>query len=119
MSSKYVGFLILALTVLIGASGCGSTSFGEVTYGDGALQVHVENTAGPVEDAVLQVTVVEVGALEQHEVFSGARYINLDQGENDYAISVDLEPGSYRVFLTIFVGQERRTSVIRDLEVAA
>ena len=68
---------------------------------------------------MLEVTVVEVGALEQHEVFSGARYINLDQGENDYAISVDLEPGSYRVFLTIFVGQERRTSVIRDLEVAA
>ena len=119
MSSKYVGFLILALTVLIGASGCVSTSFGEVTYGDGALQVHVEHTAGPVEDAVLQVTVVEVGALEQHEVFYGARYINLDQGENDYAISVDLEPGSYRVFLTIFVGQERRPSVIRDLEVAA
>jgi len=119
MSSKYVGFLILALIVLIGAAGCLSTSFGEVTYGDGALQVHVENTAGPVENAVLQVTIMETGALEQHEVFSEARYINLDQGGNDYTISVDLEPGSYRVFLTIFVGSERRTSVIRDLEVAA
>ena len=116
--SRYMGFLILALAALAGAAGCLSTAFEEVTYSDGALRIHVENTAGPVENAVLQVTIMEVGAFEQHEAFSEARYINLDQGENEYTVAVDLEPGSYRAFLTIFVGQERRTSVIRDLEVA-
>ena len=116
--SRYVGFLILALAVLTGAAGCLSTAFGEVTYSGDALQVRVENTDRPVENAVLQVTIMEVGALEQHEVLSEARYINLDGGENEYMVPVDLQPGSYRLFLTIFVDGERRTSVIRDLEVA-
>lgn len=119
MSSRYVVFLILTLVVLIGASGCLSTAFGEVTYDGDALQLHVENSAGAVKDAVLQVTIMEVGALEQHEVFSEARYINLDVGNNAYTVPVDLESGSYKLFLTIFVGNERRTSIIRDLEVAA
>ncbi len=117
--SRYIGFLILALAVLAGTAGCLSTAFEEVTYSDGALRIHVENTAAPVENAVLQVTIMEVGAFEQHEVFSEARYINLDQGQNEYTVPVDLQSGSYRLFLTIFVGNERRASVIRDLEVAA
>ena len=119
MSSKYVGFLILALVVLTGAAGCLSTTFQEVTYGGDALRVSVENTDRPVENSVLQVTIMEVGALEQHEVFSEARYIALDRGQNEYTVPVDLQPGSYKLFLTIFVDGERRTSVIRDLEVAA
>ena len=119
MSSKHVSLLVLALAVLAGAAGCLSTAFGEVTYSGDALQVHVEQTGEPVENAVLQVTIMEVSALEQQEVFSEARYINLDTGENEYTIPVDLQPGSYKVFLTIFVGDERRTSIIRELEVAA
>lgn len=116
--SKYVGFLILALVALIGAAGCLSTAFQEVTYDGGALQISVENVDKPVENAVLQVTIMEVGALEQHEVFSEARYINLDREQNKYTVQVDLQPGSYKLFLTIFVDDERRTSIIRDLEVA-
>lgn len=119
MSSKYMNLLILTLAVLAGSAGCLSTAFGEVIYSGDALQVHVENTGEPVQNAVLQVTIMEVSALEQHETFSGARYIDLDRGENEYTIPVNLQPGSYRVFLTVFVGDERRTSVIRELEVAS
>lgn len=118
MSIKYVSLLLMALAALSGAAGCLSTSFGEITYSGGALQVHVENTGEPVENAVLQVMIMEVGALEQHEAFSEARYIDLERGANEYTVPVDLEPGSYRAFLTIFVGNERRASIIRDLEVA-
>ncbi|MCT8337245.1 hypothetical protein FKB36_06990 [Methanoculleus sp. Afa-1] len=119
MSGKYTIFLILAVAALTGAAGCLSTSFGEVTYSGGTLQVQVENTGEPVENAVLQIRIMEVSALEQHEVFSEARYIDLERGENEYTISVDLQPGSYRVYPTVFVGNERRGSVIRDLEVTA
>ncbi|MCC7556100.1 MULTISPECIES: hypothetical protein [Methanoculleus] len=119
MSRIYTILLILALAALAGAAGCLSTSFGEVTYSGDALQVHVENAGEPVENAVLQVTIMEVGALEQREAFSEARYIDLVTGENKYTIRVDLQPGSYKGFLTVFVGNERRASVIRDLEVTA
>ena len=116
--SRYVGFLILTLAALTVAAGCLSTGFGEVTYGGDALQVRVENTGRPVENAVLQVTVTEVGALEQHEILSEARYVNLAPGENEYSVPVNLQPGTYRLFLTIFIDGERKASVIRDLEVA-
>ncbi|WP_048113405.1 hypothetical protein [Methanoculleus sp. MH98A] len=119
MPRTYTILLILALAALAGAAGCLSTSFGEVTYSGDALQVHVENPGEPVENAVLQVTIMEVSALEQHEAFSEARYIDLVTGENEYTIRADLQPGSYKAFLTIFVGSERRASVIRDLEVTA
>ena len=117
MSGRYLVLLILALVTLIGTSGCLSTTIGEISYERGSLQLHVENAAEPVEDAVLQVTIMEVDMLEQREVYSEARYIDLDAGENTYTLHVDLQPGSYKLFLTIFVGDERRTSVIRDLEV--
>jgi len=111
-------FLIPVLAVLAAAAGCLSTTFQEVTYEGDALEIFVENTDNPVENAVLQVTIMEVEALEQNKVFCKARYINLDHGQNEYTIPVDLEPGSYKIFLTIFVGDERRASVIRNLEVA-
>lgn len=118
MSRRYAIYLILALAAFISAVGCLSTSFGEVAYSDGVLQVHVENDGEPVRNAVLQLTIMEVSAFEQHEVFSEARYIDLGQGVNEYTIWADLYPGSYKVFLTVFVGSERRTSVIRTLEVS-
>jgi hypothetical protein len=118
MSRKHAAFLILALAVLTGAAGCLTTTFQDVIYDGDALQIAVENRDEPVEKAVFQVTIIEVGSLEQNKVFCQAQYIDLDRGLNEYTVPVDLQPGSYRLFLTIFVGDERRGSVIRDLEVA-
>jgi len=118
MSRRYAIYLILALVALISVVGCLSTSFGEVAYSDGVLQVHVENNGEPVRNAVLQLTIMGVSAFEQHEVFSEARYIDIGQGANEYTIRADLQPGSYKIFLTVFAGSERRASVIRNLEVS-
>lgn len=107
-----------ALAVLAASAGCLATAIGEVTYDGEALQVAVENSGEPVENAVLQVKIMEVDLFEQQKVFSQARHINLDSGENNYSIEVDLQPGTYRAFLNIFIGDERGASVIRDLEVA-
>lgn len=118
MSRRYLALLVLVLAILIGAAGCLSTTVHEVTYEDGDLEITVESTDEPVENAVLLVTVMKVEAFEQNEVYRKPRYIDLDRGLNVYTVPVDLQPGSYKIFLTIFVGNERRASVIRDLEVA-
>jgi len=118
MSGRYTGLLILVtLVVLATSAGCLTTAIGEATYDGEALQIAVENTGDPVENAVLQVKIMEVDHFEQKEVFSEARYIDLDTGENNYSTEVDLQPGRYRAFLIIFIGNERSASVIRDLEV--
>jgi hypothetical protein len=118
MSRRYLALLVLVLAILIGAAGCLSTTVHGVTYEDGDLEITVESTDEPVENAVLLVTVMKVEAFEQNEVYRKPRYIDLDRGLNVYTVPVDLQPGSYKIFLTIFVGNERRASVIRDLEVA-
>lgn len=118
MSRIYVPFLLLAVTLFtIGAAGCLSTTFQEVTYGEGGLEVGVENSGDPVKDAVLQVTVMRVERFEQTEVYCKARYVNLGHGLNIYTFPVELQPGSYKLFLIAFVGDERRASVIRSLKV--
>lgn len=118
MSWKYVPLLILILTAFAGAAGCLSTTFQEVTYGDDGLEISVENSGKPVENAVLQVTIMKVEGFKQSEVYRKAQYVDLDSGRNAYTIPVDLEPGSYKLFLIVLVGDERKASVIRDLEVA-
>lgn len=118
MSWKYVPLLILILTAFAGAAGCLSTTFQEVTYGDGGLEISVENSGKSVENAVLQVTIMKVEGFKQSEVYRKAQYVDLDSGRNVYTIPVDLEPGSYKLFLIVLVGDERKASVIRDLEVA-
>ncbi|NLA38193.1 MAG: hypothetical protein GX882_02170 [Methanomicrobiales archaeon] len=115
--SRYTGFLILILAVLAGSAGCLSTTFQEVTYGGDGLEIYVENADEPFESAVLQVTIMKVEALTQSEVFRKAQYVNLDSGRNVYTFPVDLEPGSYKLFLLVLTGNERRASVIRELEV--
>ncbi len=118
MSWKYVPLLILILAVLTGAAGCLSTTFQEVTYEGDGLEIAVENADKPIENAVLQVTIMRVEGFTQSEVLRKAQYVNLDSGRNVYTFPVDLEPGSYKLFLIVLVGNERRASVIRNLEVA-
>ncbi|KUG19878.1 hypothetical protein ASZ90_010380 [hydrocarbon metagenome] len=116
MSHTKTILLLLILCATAGAAGCITASFGEITYNGSALTIRAENAHEPA-DAVLQVTVASVDTLVQDEVYKQARYVSLDRGANEYTIPVELEPGKYRVYLQLFVGDDRRASVIRDLEV--
>jgi hypothetical protein len=109
--------MILILAAIVGTAGCLSTTIGAATYDGKALHISADSTSDPVENAVLQVVVMEVEALSQTEVFKEARYVNLDRGTNEYTVPVALQPGTYKVFITIFVESDRRASVIRELEV--
>jgi hypothetical protein len=117
MLGKHISFLIVILAALVGIAGCLSTTIGAATYDGESVHIGVDNTDEPIENAVLQVVIVELQGLSQEEVFKEARYVNLDSGPNEYAVQVDLQPGTYKLFLTVFVGNDRRASVIRELEV--
>ncbi|WP_128693926.1 hypothetical protein [Methanoculleus taiwanensis] len=116
MSHSYTVFCILLLAAFIGAAGCLGIGFGDVTYDGEALHVEVESSRN-VTDAVLQVTLTEIGGFEQRQLFSEATYIDLAVGTNEYTVPVELAPGTYRIYLYLFIGDERGASVIRDLEV--
>ncbi len=116
MSHKTTVFCILLLFAVIGVAGCLGTGFGDLTYDGEALHVQVESSRNAT-DAVLQVTLTEIDGFEQRQIFSEATYVDLAAGTNEYTVPVELAPGTYRVYLYLFIGDERGASVIRDLQV--
>lgn len=118
MASKGIAAFsaMICLCVLAWTAGCTGTGFGEVTYADGNLQVTVDNSAEPLE-ATLQVTIFETGGFKQTEVENFARVVTFPTGKTVYTFPVDLEPGTYKLYLYITRGTTRTISVIRDITV--
>jgi hypothetical protein len=111
-------FALLCLAALALTAGCvvGEATFGPVEYDHGNLTVTVV-TGVPIVHADLQVTVSALDALQQREVFAEARYVDLTAGTNRFTYAVDLPDGSYRCYLHLYDGQQRRGAVIRELTV--
>jgi len=107
----------MALCLLAAASGCVATRFEGIDYRDQELRILADNEGAPAAEAVLQVGIARVNGFEQTEIYRQAMYVPLVSGVNEYTVPIELEPGSYRVYLHLFVGSDRRASVIRDLEV--
>ncbi len=109
---------LLCLAALALAAGCtvGEATFDPVEYDTGNLTISVV-TGDPIVRAALQVTVSELNGLAQKEVFTEARYVDLGAGSNRFSYHVDLPDGTYRLYLHLHDGQQRRAAVIRELTV--
>ena len=111
-------FALICLAALALTAGCtvGETSFEPVEFDRGNLTVGVV-TGGAIVHADLQVAISALDGLAQREVFTEARYVDLAAGANRFAYEVDLPDGSYRCYLHLYDGRERRGAVIRELTV--
>jgi hypothetical protein len=111
-------FVLLWLAALALTAGCtvGEAGFGPVEYDHGNLSVTVL-TGVPLVHSDLQVTVSALDGIVQREVYSEARYVDLGAGTNRFTYALDLPDGSYRCYLHLYDGQQRRGAVIRELTV--
>ena len=112
--------LLLAsfLALLALAPGCLSTaSIGPVAYNGTSLLVPVTNTGGP-GDAAVQVNVYRIQDFQQVPVTRSFLPVRLGEGTATYAIPLALDEGSFRLYLYVTTGNERRASVIQDITVA-
>ena len=104
-------FLALALS-----GGCISTSIGPVTYDGKALLIPVTNAGGP-EDASIQVNVFRFQDFRQADAGKWILPVKLAEGTGTYVFPLSLERGSYRLYIYVTTGGDRRAGVIRDITV--
>ncbi len=116
MTARRTFVALLFLLIVAGTAGCLSYSFGDAEYTDGELHVQVLNSNEP-ERVAIQVTIFETTDFQQTEIFKKVAFFDLEQGSNEYVLPVDLEPGTYKVYLYILVDGKRTNLEIRDLEV--
>lgn len=108
--------IVLSLLVFGCIAGCLSYSFGAVAYDGEELDIQVFN-AGEPREVVVQATIFQIKEFSQVEVYKKAEYRYLERGENEYRIPIDLEPGSYKIYLYVMIDGNRAATEIRDLEV--
>ncbi len=119
MTSRCSLVLLALVLLLFGCiAGCLSYSFGAVAYDGEELKVQVFN-AGEPREVVVQATIFQIREFSQVEVYKKAEYMFLEQGENEYRIPIDLEPGTYKLYLYVMIDGNRAATEIRDLEVQA
>jgi hypothetical protein len=110
-------FLALLSLSLSLSSGCLSASIGKATYDGSTLLVPVTNTGGSA-DAALQVNVFRFQDFRQVEVSRTIVPVTLRQGTGTYAIPLQLDDGTFRLYLYVITGSDRRAGVIQDITVA-
>lgn len=111
-----VPLLIFALAALVLCCGCLTYSFGVVEYNDGNLDIEISNN-GELKEVAVQVTVFDLSGFRQIET---GRYVNsvvLNPGENNYSLPIELDEGSYKVYLYVLEDGRRSSAVIRNIEV--
>jgi len=110
-------FAVLLLLLCCGTlAGCLESNFKNAAYAQDTLTIQARN-AGSATPAVLQVTIFQVKNLQQTEIFTKVDDVTFASGDNTYTVPVHLETGTYKLYIYITVGNDRRVSVIRDLSV--
>jgi hypothetical protein len=105
---------VLVLVLFPVCAGCLSTNVEDTSYSNHAVMMNISHTGDPA-DVYVQVTVYRVANLSQEMytiVDSPARLVN---GENTIALPVQLEPGSYKLYVYVISNGDRKTAVIRDI----
>ncbi|NYT06500.1 MAG: hypothetical protein GKC04_09095 [Methanomicrobiales archaeon] len=116
MSIGRVACLCILAAVLVLTAGCSSYAFGDVLYSDGTLSIGIENTGEP-RQVTVQVTIFDTTGFSQQEIYKKAEYVDLRSGANEYLVSIDLSPGTYKLYLYVLVDDARTTTVIRDITI--
>ncbi|HZD42454.1 MAG TPA: hypothetical protein VE134_00200 [Methanomicrobiales archaeon] len=114
--SRWSIILLAALCTFGILAGCVESSFGDVSYDGKVFHIAATNGESPV-DAVLQVTAFRVGDLNQEKAFENVSVVRFEQGSNTYTVPADLQPGDYKLYVYLTIGNERKASVIRDIVV--
>jgi hypothetical protein len=117
-TGKSVLLLVPFLALLSLSPGCLSASIGRVTYDGASLHVQVTNSAG-AGDAALQVNVFRFQDFRQVEVTRRILPVRLGEGTDTYSIPLALDGGTFRLYLYVITGNDRRASVIQDITVAS
>lgn len=107
--------VILIVSLLL-CCGCLTYSFGDVSYNDGVLDIGVFNNKESGEVAV-QVTVFDLAGFRQNEIGRYVNYVYLESGENHYQFPLELDEGSYKLYLYVLEDGKRSSAVIRDIVV--
>jgi hypothetical protein len=117
------GQAVLLLAMFLGAlslsPGClSSASIGPATYDGSDLRVQVTN-GGAAEDAALQVNVFRFQDFRQVEVTRRILPVRLEPGTGTYPIPLSLDDGTFRLYLYVITGNDRRAGAIQDITVAS
>ena len=108
--------LIALIIFSIASAGCVSTSFGNVSYDGNALYIQVINEGEP-EEIGIQVTIFDLSNYRQTEVGKYVSSVYAEKGVNEYPVTVDLEPGRYKLYLYTMTDGSRTGCEIRDINV--
>jgi hypothetical protein len=115
-TGKSVFLLVSFLALLSLTPGCLSVSIGRVAYDGSSLQVQVTNNGGAA-DAALQVNVFQFQNFRQVEVSRSILPVRLERGTGTYTIPLPLNEGTFRLYIYVTTGIDRRASVIQDITV--
>jgi hypothetical protein len=118
-TERSVLLLVSVLALLALSPGClSSASIGRVTYDGSSLRVQVTNAGGP-GDAALQVNVFRFQDFRQVQVARTIVPVSLGSGTGTYSVPLALGDGSFRLYLYVVTGSDRRAGVIQDITVAS
>jgi hypothetical protein len=118
-TGRSVLLLLSFLAILALIPGCLTTaSIGRVTYDGSTLHVQVTNSGGP-GDAALQVNVFRFQDFRQVEVTRRILPVRLGEGTGTYSIPLPLDDGTFRLYLYVVTGRDRRAGAIQDITVAS
>jgi hypothetical protein len=104
------------LLIVLCSAGCLSTTVGDTRYDNGTLTVKIGHTGEPADD-VVQVTIYRIANMTQEKYTVTSAPARLSRGENVVGVPARLEPGTYKLYIYILGDGDRKTAVIRDIEV--